>query len=138
MIPQESDDDIRARGNLCEDGQDEPLPNGSNGRDEAGRFVKGHKGGPGNPHAKRIAELKSAVLEAVSPADLKRVVEKLVYLATDGEDVAAAKVLMDRLFGKEIVAHVETAGGLAMPVLILPANGTEGFRARGNVTSEGE
>lgn len=100
-------------------------------RDESGRFLKGNPPGPGNPHVKRIAELKAAVLAAVSPDDLRRVVETLVRLATDGEDVAASKVLMDRLFGKEIVAHVEHSGDGQSVVLILPANGTEsGARSR--------
>ena len=32
-----------------------PSTNGSNGRDVAGRFAAGNRGGPGNPYAKRSA-----------------------------------------------------------------------------------
>ena len=86
----------------------EPSPNGDNGRDAAGRFQPGNPGGPGNPFAKRVAELRSALLEAVGAEDVKHVVKALADKAKGG-DVAAAKVLLDRLFGQpkqEIQADV--------------------------------
>src|SRR5438067_2077329 len=38
-------------------------------RDADGRFVKGNRGGPGNPFARRVAELRRELLEAVSADD---------------------------------------------------------------------
>lgn len=60
-------------------------------RDERGRFRKGNSGGPGNPTAKRTAELKQAFYDAVKPSDLKAIARKLVALAKAG-DVFAAKL----------------------------------------------
>lgn len=82
----------------------EPSTNGRNGN---GQFTKGNPGGPGNPFSAKVNGHRAAMLEAISEDDVQRVVRKLVELAADG-DVAAAKVLLDRLFGKEIVARVET------------------------------
>ena len=58
-----------------------PTPNGPNGRDERGRFAPGNVGGPGNPHAKQVGKLRSAMLAAVSDKEMKAVVKKLVELA---------------------------------------------------------
>lgn len=62
-------------------------------------FEKGNPGGPGNPNIRRMAEHQAAVREAISGADLKKVLQKLKELAIDG-DVQAAKVLLDRVLGK--------------------------------------
>ncbi len=79
---------------------DGPSPNGPNGgRDAQGRFAKGWKGGPGNPHAKHTGELRSALLKAISPEDLEAIVAKLIEQAKGG-DVASAKELFDRIFGR--------------------------------------
>lgn len=76
-----------------------PLPNGSNGRDEQGRFAPGWKGGPGNPLGKRMEELKTALLECTTAEQVRAVMEKLHALAVSG-DVAAARVWLDRVFGR--------------------------------------
>ena len=55
-----------------------PSTNGPDGRDARGRFAKGNAGGPGNPHARKVAQLRSALLRAVSAGDLRAVVKKLV------------------------------------------------------------
>lgn len=64
---------------------DRPSPNGGNGRagnrDAGGRFAKGNSGGPGNPYARRVARLRSLMLEAVSDDDLKAIVAALVQQA---------------------------------------------------------
>ena len=75
--------------------------NGANGgdeRDPKGRFLPGNSGGPGNPHALKTARLRAAMMRAVSPGDLVAVVKTLVQLAKGG-DVAAAKLLLDRVLG---------------------------------------
>ncbi|MCX7386564.1 MAG: hypothetical protein NTX48_07850 [Planctomycetales bacterium] len=71
----------------------------TNGHDNAGRFVPGNPGGPGNPHSQQVARLRSAMMAAVSDDDMREVVAKLVDLAKSG-DVPAIKLLMDRCLGK--------------------------------------
>ena len=79
-------------------------------RDDRGRFLPGNPGGPGNPHAKRAGEFKAAILEALTPQDVTRIVHKLVELACAG-DVPAAKELLNRVLGKGVLA----AGTLPVP-----------------------
>jgi hypothetical protein len=75
-----------------------PSPNGANGRGPGGRFAKGNVGGPGNPNARHVARLRSALLKAVKPNDLKEVIAALLQSAKRGE-VAAARELLQRLLG---------------------------------------
>jgi hypothetical protein len=77
---------------------DDPLPTDDSGRDKKGRFGKGNRAGQGNPKHRKIQKLKSALLDAVSAADIKSVVKQLVKSAKDG-DVQAAKLLFDRVIG---------------------------------------
>ena len=85
-----------------------PSPKGANGaRDLAtGRFLPGHGGGPGNPYARRTAEIRSVMMSAVSDDDLHAIVRTLVKLGKAG-DVMAAREIFDRMLGKS-VAHVIT------------------------------
>jgi len=79
---------------------DEPSVNGDNGdRDASGRFTAGNRGGPGNPHARRVAEFRSAMLAAVTPEDVKAIVRALVVAAIAG-NVAAARELLERVCGR--------------------------------------
>ena len=80
---------------------DSPSTNGGNGRSSGGRFAPGNRGGPGNPHAKRVARLRSALFKAVTPADLRDVVAALLASAKGG-DVPAAKELLQRLLGPPV------------------------------------
>ncbi len=78
-----------------------PSPNGpiGEGRDKStGRFLPGNPGGPGNPFARKVARLRSALLEAVTETDVAAVGRKLVSLALEG-DTAAAKLVLDYLLG---------------------------------------
>jgi hypothetical protein len=77
-----------------------PLsPNGPNGRDPGGRFSAGNPGGSGNPFARQVAQLRSALLEAVTPDDVRTIVLALVKKARKGDLVAAREVL-DRCIGR--------------------------------------
>lgn len=76
-----------------------PSSNGDNGRDAGGRWAKGNRGGPGNPHARRVARLRAELLRAVSPQDLREIVLSLVAKAKAG-DILAAREVLDRLFGR--------------------------------------
>jgi hypothetical protein len=77
-----------------------PSPNGSNGRGAGGRFAKGNVGGPGNPHAQKVAQLRSALLRAVSSGDLRAVVKKLVEKEGKGRRRQAAKWLSSAAWGR--------------------------------------
>ena len=76
-----------------------PLANGENGRDVMGRFARGNAGGPGNPYNAQVAKLRAAMMAAVSEQDITQVVAMLIQEAKKG-DVAAARELLDRVFGK--------------------------------------
>jgi len=81
-----------------------PTANGNNGtkqRDERGRFLPGNPGGPGNPLAARVSKLRGVLLDAVKPEDMRAIVLKLVFLAKDG-DTVAARILFDRVLGRPI------------------------------------
>jgi len=80
--------------------QTAPSPIGGNGqRDTNGRFVKGNSGGPGNPHGREVAQIRSMIHSAVTEADLREVLAALVTKAKEG-DVPAAHELLNRLGGK--------------------------------------
>ena len=72
---------------------------------QTGRFLPGNGGGPGNPYAARVAELRSALLEAVTPGDLAAIVRSLVQAARSG-DVAAAKLVFERVLGRPLEADI--------------------------------
>jgi hypothetical protein len=64
-------------------------------------FPKGNKCSPGNMQAKRINDIRAALLNAVSPKDMAEVIKVLVEQAKAG-DVASAKEVMDRIMGKAV------------------------------------
>ena len=73
-----------------------PSPNGRTAR---GRFARGNPGGPGNPNARRVADLREALLSSIKPKDIQDVASALMQRAKAGE-VAAIRELLDRLLGK--------------------------------------
>ena len=76
-----------------------PSPNGSNGRGAGGQFAVGNAGGPGNPHGRRVAQLRAVLLDAVTDDDVQAIVAKLVERAKGG-DLRATKAVLDRPPGK--------------------------------------
>ena len=80
-----------------------PSPNGANGRGAGGRFAKGNPGGPGNPYGRRLAEIRSVLMSAVSDDDLRAIASMLVEKAKGG-DVMAAREVLDRMLGKAKVS----------------------------------
>jgi hypothetical protein len=84
-------------------GSGPPSPNGVNGRDSRGRFAKGNRGGTGNPFARRVARLRTLLLEIVSEDDLRGVLAKLVERARTG-DVAAVRLVLNYLIGRPVDA----------------------------------
>ncbi len=80
----------------------QPSTNGPNGgRSPDGTFAKGNAGGPGNPHARRVAALRAAMLEAVTEDDLRVIIGELVDQARAG-NLAAIKELLDRIIGRAV------------------------------------
>ena len=59
----------------------EPTPTPASGRDASGRFTANNSGGPGNPFARRVAALRSTVLDIVSAAELADVLRALLARA---------------------------------------------------------
>jgi hypothetical protein len=70
------------------------------GRAANGTFAKGNKGGPGNPFARKVAKLRSVLLDAVDPECLKRIASKLIELAELCGDLAAMKLLFSYCLGQ--------------------------------------
>ena len=68
-------------------------------RSSNGQFGVGNPGGPGNPHARRVAALRTALMDAVTNDDIRAVAKALVKRARTGE-VPAIRELLDRLVGK--------------------------------------
>lgn len=73
-----------------------------------GRFTPGSPAGPGNPHVARVGELTSALLQAVTPEDMREIVQALV---------AAVRIVFDRVLGRPLVA--ENAAASAAPCSVL-------------------
>jgi hypothetical protein len=80
-------------------GEPSPSANGANGRDQRGRFAKGNAGGPGNPFARRTAQMRRALTMAVSEEDIAAVAAQMLEQAKAG-DVAAAKLLLGYVIGQ--------------------------------------
>ena len=76
-------------------------------RDAGGRFLKGNCGGPGNPHAKQIARLKSALHEALTEDGIAAVAQAMLQRAKGG-DVAAARLLLEYAIGKPVAGSTAT------------------------------
>ena len=81
----------------------------ANGRTPRGQFAKGNLGGPGNPYARRVADLRAALLESVTEQDIRAVARALVKRAKEGE-VPAVRELLDRLLGRTADSALDRAG----------------------------
>lgn len=71
----------------------------ADGRDQLGRFAPGNKHGRGNPFARQVQILRSAIYHSFDPYDLHAIVRALVKQAKRGNAVAA-KLLLDRSLGR--------------------------------------
>jgi hypothetical protein len=81
---------------------------GSDGRQAGGRFGPGNSISRGNPHARRMHELRGALLADADPDAVRRVGRKLLALAENG-DVAAIKIWLSYVIGQPVQA-VELTG----------------------------
>jgi hypothetical protein len=68
-------------------------------RDEKGRFVKGNRGGPGNPFARQVAKLRAALIQRVTEADIQRIADDLLTSAKLGH-LPSIRLLLLYVLGK--------------------------------------
>lgn len=68
-------------------------------RDDKGRFVKGNRGGPGNPFARQVAKLRAALIQRVSEADIQRIADHLLITARAGH-LPSIRLLFLYVLGK--------------------------------------
>lgn len=73
----------------------------SENRDTRGRFTQGNKEGRGNPFAHKVNKLRAALLQEVSEKNIRAILKNVVKQAEQG-DLAAAKVIFDRVFGPPV------------------------------------
>jgi hypothetical protein len=85
-----------------------PSDDGDSGKghDARGRFLPGNREGKGNPHAKKVHQLRAAMLAAITVSDMRKVVRKLIDMAAAG-DLDAAEMLFDRVLGRVPAPDVE-------------------------------
>jgi hypothetical protein len=69
------------------------------GRDAKGRFTKGNPGGPGNPFARHVAKLRSALVQCVSEEDIRRIAEGLLVNSRIGH-LPSIRILLMYVLGK--------------------------------------
>src|SRR5262249_29379362 len=72
-------------------------------RDDKGRFLPGHPGGPGNPFAREVARMRKRILAKLTDEELDAITNKLIEQAKEG-DVASAKLLFSYGLGKPTAA----------------------------------
>jgi hypothetical protein len=72
---------------------------GGKGRAADGKFSFGNKGGPGNPFARQVAQLRKALVDAVTVERIQAIAAKLLELAEAG-NVQAAKLVFSYVLGK--------------------------------------
>jgi hypothetical protein len=68
-------------------------------RQDNGRFARGNRGGPGNPFARQVAELRKVALDATTLDDMRAIFRAMIERAGNG-DVAAAKLVLQYTLGK--------------------------------------
>jgi hypothetical protein len=77
----------------------DPAAPPDSGRGPDGKFVKGNKGGPGNPFARKIAAMRRAFFDAVTEEDLATIAQAMIEKAKAG-DVAAARLVVQYTLGR--------------------------------------
>lgn len=91
-------------------------------RDENGRFVKGHSGGPGRPPKEREIRYREVLITTVSYEDWRKIILKARDQALRGDSVAR-KWLADYLVGTPVQrTELTGADGGAIPLEIYARN----------------
>ena len=77
-----------------------PKANGYNGkRGGDGRFLPGNADGPGNPYAKKVAELRGSLINSINHDDIELIINSQIKKAKKG-DTMAAKFILERILGR--------------------------------------
>jgi hypothetical protein len=76
-----------------------PAAAPADGRTAGGQFAPGHRFAKGNPHHRKMAELRRAVLRMMTPERLNELLEALFAQGKAG-DVTASKLLLSYALGK--------------------------------------
>jgi hypothetical protein len=77
------------------------------GRTTRGRFAKGNAGGPGNPFARQLGRIRSALISGVSDADIQGVAAKLVRMVTEDGNLEAARLLLSYAVGPPLEKAID-------------------------------
>ena len=80
------------------------------GRDENGRFVKGHKGGPGRPPRPVEEKYLKVMARTVKASDWQKIIEVGISRAKAG-DLGWARFLAEYLMGKPLQRTEVTGEG---------------------------
>jgi hypothetical protein len=86
-------------------------------RDENGRFVKGHKGGPGRPKRSTEEKYLAALSRRVTLKDWEKIIDVAIARAKTG-DSTARQWLSDYLMGKP-VQRQEVTGADGGPIVVV-------------------
>src|SRR5207245_547441 len=76
---------------------------GATKRDDFGRFAKGTKGGPGNPHARESARMLLRFRDAIPDDRMDEIFAKVLDMAVAG-DMNAIKLVFTYRIGKPVAA----------------------------------
>jgi hypothetical protein len=76
-----------------------PMDDAHEGRDARGRFAVGNAGGPGNPFARQVAQLRRVLVDAFTEQDMQRVARQLIEQAAAG-DIPSARLLFSYTLGQ--------------------------------------
>jgi hypothetical protein len=71
--------------------------------DASGRFVRGNRGGPGNPLGGRIGEMRQIIVDALTNDAVRKLADAMIERAQDG-NVAAARLLLQYALGRPAAA----------------------------------
>ena len=75
------------------------IPVSTPDHDAKGHFARGNKGGPGNPFARQVVQLRKRIVEALGTERFDRVLEAVIVKAEAG-DIPAAKLLFQYALGQ--------------------------------------
>jgi hypothetical protein len=103
------------------------APNG-NGRKSNGTFAIGNHHARGNPHAIKIARLRSAMMKGITNDDIQTIIAQMVAKARGG-DLACAHEILNRVFGKPVATTAVQLTGPATDNQQPPFD-YDSFRAR--------
>ena len=76
------------------------------GRDQAGRFAPGNRGGPGGSRHRSL-ELRRAAIEAITEEHIQAMIRKAARMGLEG-NLAAMRLVFERVCGRAAEAPVET------------------------------